>query len=757
MPDNFVYAPPPKTVDGLLAVPMDIQSISGSVVFNAASSSATADVTVNFLTGIQAGCPVFDLRQTISSAWLDGSPISSSNLTAHNFGGGTGAELRIVNSVLPPGTSHTLRLVYTLALPSSPAGGSYPPNLSWSAGPRLLFNFGFTDLKPGRYLESWLPANLIYDQFALTLDVSIINTAIAHSVITNGTLTTLSANHWQIAYPARFTALSPMLEIRATDALQKQTGSVVLPVSGLTVTIEAWKPAGSATDLTAQINTLKTLLTANENNVGSYIHGNRFVVFFAGGGMEYEGGTTAGTGTLKHEAFHSWWARGIKPSSQPDGWWDEAWTTYFNDEGGSTSTAFDFTAPPIELSPQNKWRRETAGNAYSDGSRFWRGMSSLVGNAALKTFMRDLYAQKKGSLCSTADMEEHLLCRSGVPLVVDAFHKFVFGFNDPASVPDLWLKDDVLDTTGGNEWSGRFWDSPDVWVRNADDNGTSHQAPEFGQDNWIYARVRNKSAGVTVKHFAVAFNIKQFAGTQFTYPADFFPCIAAATGFDLAPGASTIVKARWPKAKVPVAGTHGCLLAAVITRREHPVAGKHVWENNNLAQKNLAIVDVKPNGIFHLPFVIANHLFEQTRSFSLQVIKAPQSEKLPISFLHINPQLFTGFERIILPVIHTDTTDSTKAAEAALLDCGGLRPDARNGAADAAGTTDRPLSEMVLKAVLVPEVKVPIRFGDQLALQLKVQLPPESKSGEQHRIDVVQRDEETQKITGGIAVVLNVK
>lgn len=35
--------------------------------------------------------------------------------------------------------------------------------LLWSNGPRLAFNFGFTDLGAGRYLEAWVPANLIFD------------------------------------------------------------------------------------------------------------------------------------------------------------------------------------------------------------------------------------------------------------------------------------------------------------------------------------------------------------------------------------------------------------------------------------------------------------------------------------------------------------------------------------------------------------------------------------------------------------------
>jgi hypothetical protein len=40
--------------------------------------------------------------------------------------------------------------------------------------------------------------------------------------------------------------------------------------------------------------------------------------------MEYDGGTTTASGNLKHETYHTWWGRGLKPASQNDAWWDEA-------------------------------------------------------------------------------------------------------------------------------------------------------------------------------------------------------------------------------------------------------------------------------------------------------------------------------------------------------------------------------------------------------------------------------------------------
>ena len=289
-PTNFHLAPPSKVVDGLLAVPIDIQSIDAKLVFDGAAQSGSADATIAFTVGPTAGNPIFDLRQTITNAWLDGVPFPAAQVALHDFGGGALSELRVVQSVLNAGSVHTLRLQYTLGIPASQLGGAYPPALEWSPGPKLRFSFGLSDLNAGRYLEAWLPANLIFDQFSIHLDVEVINTVAGHSVITNGQVTGLGTNHWAIDFPARFTALSPLLELRASDSLQSQSAAVALPVSGATVAVEAWKLSGAAFDLAAQINLLKSFLVANENNYGPYVHGNRFVAFFNVGGMEYEGG-----------------------------------------------------------------------------------------------------------------------------------------------------------------------------------------------------------------------------------------------------------------------------------------------------------------------------------------------------------------------------------------------------------------------------------------------------------------------------------
>jgi hypothetical protein len=745
---NFELAPPARTVDGLLAVPIDIQAIRAGLVFDGATASASGDATLDFVVGPTGGCPIFDLRQTVTGAWLDGAPLAPGQVAHHDLGGGSGAELRVVAAALAAGSSHTLRLTYTLGPPQAPPAGRYRPALTWSAGPRLRLSFGFTDLGPGRYLESWLPANLIFDQFALELELRILNTAIAHVPITNGAVSPLGPNHWSLAFPARFTALSHLLELRAADTVASLTGGVTLPVSGTALAIEAWKPAGSALDLVAQVASLGSWLAANEASSGPYLHGSRFVAFLDGGGMEYEGGTTSAPGALRHEAFHSWWGRGVKPAAQTDGWWDEAWTVY-NDLGGTGSRPFDFTEPPVELSSRNPWVRATPADAYTGGERLFAGAAALVGAAGLHAHMRAFYAERSERPQTTAGLEAFLVARSGAAELVDAFHRFVYGFDDPAPAPDLWLRDDPADS-GGNVRAGSFWDSPDLWVRNADDGGTAHQPVRQGHDNWFHARVRNRSAAAVARHFLVTFNVKPFTGLEFAYPADFLPCVAAAAGFDLGPGESAVVKARWPAALVPPAGTHACWLAAVLTRGDRPGTGLNVWKHNNLAQKNLTVADVAPGSWLVLPFVAGRRGLRRARRVSLELVRPRERPRLEAALLHPAPEL--------LEAGHPAAADRSGAAgfrisarpAAPPLDCGGAR-GGRLG--EAAGD----LPALAFRAGRTAAIPLRLPGVGQLVPALALRAPEDASPGEVVRVDLLQRDERTRRVTGGLAVELRVR
>jgi hypothetical protein len=750
---NFDLAPPPKTVDGLKAVPIDVQQVAASLTFDGATSSGSGDATVDFVTGPISGNAIFDLRQTVSAAWLDGAPLLPTKVAHHDFGGGPQAELRIAEQVLAAGSAHTLRLEYSLGTPQASSAGSYQPAMTWSSGPRLAFNFGFTDLGAGRYLEAWIPANLIFDQFVLDLELQVLNTSIAHTVITNGTVTSLGTNHWSVHFPARFTALSPLLEVRATDTLASMTGVATLPTSG-NVTIEAWKLASSAVDLNAQITNLKSWLASDESGSGPYLHGNRFVAFVNAGGMEYEGGTTSTPGSLKHETFHSWFGRGVKPASQADAWWDEAWDVY-NDLGATGMLPFDFTDPAVELSSRNPWVRVTPVGAYSSGERFFEGVASLVGVANLKSHLRAFYNEHRPRPATTADLETLLVRRSGEQKLVDAFHRFVYGFPDPSPPPDLWLRDDPADP-GSDFWAGRFWDSPDLWIRNADDGGTTHQPVEHGQDNWFYARVRNRSMSSSAKHFVLAFNVKPFLGTQFVYPGDFLPCISAVAGFDLGPGESRIVKARWPAALVPPAGTHACWLAVVLTRGDNPTVGVHVWEDNNLAQKNLAVVDAVPDSWMLLPFVV-NRFVTRVHRPMLELVRPPGAEKIAVSLLHRSGAPFVGVAAPLRrPAVGLrPLLAPADARHDGWLDCGGgLEADADAPTSWTARQFED-AAEVPFEPGLRARIPLTVTPAGQLVFGMRIHVPRDAKPGTAYAFDLLQRD--NGRVAGGFAVHVRVR
>src|SRR5262245_66539059 len=132
---NFDLAPASKTVDGLLAVPIDIQRITATLTFNGANQTGTGDASVEFIMGPDDGNPVFDLRQTITAVWLDSNPVAVAKVAHHDFGGGAGAEMRILEQVLAAGSAHALRVTYSLGTPQASGAGSYQPAMTWSSGP----------------------------------------------------------------------------------------------------------------------------------------------------------------------------------------------------------------------------------------------------------------------------------------------------------------------------------------------------------------------------------------------------------------------------------------------------------------------------------------------------------------------------------------------------------------------------------------------------------------------------------------------
>jgi hypothetical protein len=298
-------------------------------------------------------------------------------------------------------------------------------------------------------------------------------------------------------------------------------------------------------------------------------------------------------------------------------------------------------------------------------------------------------------------------------------------------------------------------------VRNQDDGGTSHQPPRAGQDNWLHARVRNKASAGHASHFVVSFRCRGLAGSQFTYPEDFFPCTAVKAEFDLAPGETRVVKARWPRAQVPPPGVETSVLASLISRSDHPVAGRHVWEHNNLAQKNLTTVQLLAGSSLVLPVVLDNTLSRGEPDFDLELLM-PDRAPFELSLIHRSREFFAAEG---LPLVELAPAVSPSAAPPASLECGGCAGRMRTelGASAPPGATpaaSRRFAEgWKLSFPKGAPAHVPIRIlpFSQTCVGLELVAPAGAHPSNPIKIHLVQRNRNSRKIIGGVSVSASIK
>ncbi len=215
---------------------------------------------------------------------------------------------------------------------------------------------------------------------------------------------------------------------------------------------------------------------------------------------------------------------------------------------------------------------------------------------------------------------------------------------------DLFLRDNAGDT-GSVPQPAPFYDSPDIWVRNLDDGGTVHQNTIRGRDNFIHARVRNRGSQASHPCW-VRFYISTFATTQFRYPFDFkldttsapaggtpgnrrpigaFPTPATYLVGEqriasVPAGGSIVARVPWRRNLIPPAvGWHPCLLVEVSPHDGPAPTGSHVWENNNLGQKNISIVDAARGALLDFPFRFGHALLEEKLTvLEVRRVRAPR-------------------------------------------------------------------------------------------------------------------------------------
>jgi hypothetical protein len=231
--------------------------------------------------------------------------------------------------------------------------------------------------------------------------------------------------------------MDPMLLLLPVDELDTQAGVHVaangqaIPYAIHVSTQVASSAAVIATNVTGYLDEFVLAL-------GDYAHPELTVyVYPTTRSMEYAGATTSAEGALRHEIFHSWWARGVSPATYADGWIDEAWAM-FNGGRASVITPLSWRAGPWQLRDPHPFARQTKVTAYHEGRLLFAGLADLMGLEPLQAAMAELYASGPLASLSTAQLERHLYCASGeLPELRQAFHRFVYGLEgDAAPAPE---------------------------------------------------------------------------------------------------------------------------------------------------------------------------------------------------------------------------------------------------------------------------------------------------------------------------------
>lgn len=404
--------PPPAHLGTRSAVPVDIERLSASVRLDASSQVAEVTATIELSLEGYDGFPAFDLRQPVDSARFDGKALPPEALAHWDMGAGPEARMRVVDVACAAGSRHQLQVSYQLGTPE--ANGAQP--LGWlSSGAGVSWDLWMSDLEPGRYLESWFPANLCHDMLAIELDVQIVGTDRSHVLLANGARTArVPGRHWTVHYPPTYRSLSPLLVLAPADQVELREAGTKAAGRPLRVTVAGLE--GAEADLDAVVADTAAWLSYFDTRYGPWSHGDEFlaVVWGASRGMEYDGATTTSEPALEHEVFHSWFGRGVKPARASDGWVDEAMATWATASRRAATGRYGveelgLDQSPVVLCPPHPWSRHTPREAYGAGSRLLAGVAHMAGGAAsLRAALAEWHRAHSGRGASSQALAHHL-------------------------------------------------------------------------------------------------------------------------------------------------------------------------------------------------------------------------------------------------------------------------------------------------------------------------------------------------------------
>ncbi|MBT3586000.1 MAG: hypothetical protein HN509_13925 [Halobacteriovoraceae bacterium] len=385
------------------AVFVDFTKATYSVSYNVKTRSASARTEVQFNV-VDAGFPIFDLVPEISKIWLDGELVSSASLTLPD----SASKVRYIKKAVATG-KHTMVIENSLS-----------KNVSFSSGKSVKSAYWMSDLSDRRYLEQYLPTNLEFDQYKMELKISVVGSDLEHRIYSNGSVTELSRNNFEVVTPDYFTASSFFFHLTPVGAF-KELKTVFTSIDGRKLPIEIYSSSSNLSSFKKKtLSTLREL----EADYGPFPH-QKIVIYGAGsGGMEYCGATMTSLWALSHELTHSYFARGIMPARGNAGWVDEAIASW-RDDGYPQANRSRLNR--TRMAGHSIYRRTTDRAAYSSGAKFMAYLDGKFENqGGLKKFLKEFKDTRLFDPFLTGEFEKALEQYFNTSLKED-FATYIYG------------------------------------------------------------------------------------------------------------------------------------------------------------------------------------------------------------------------------------------------------------------------------------------------------------------------------------------
>lgn len=213
-------------------------------------------------------------------------------------------------------------------------------------------------------------------------------------------------------------------------------------------------------------------------------------------------------------------------------------------------------------------------------------------------------------------------------------------------VPSLWSADSPQDSgVEPDTASAALWQSDDIWVRNANDGiaNQEHQNPIFGQTNYVYIRVRNRSCGSPGSATLRLYWAKASSALAWPAPWDGSVTTPALMGSQIGNQSTGSINGRdsriltftWnppnPADYSMFGGdqNHFCLLSRIETSSTAPYGmtfpegsnlAQNVGNNNKIAWKNVEVV----SGGGRVGHFTVGNFGDGRRRFALSVVLPPR-------------------------------------------------------------------------------------------------------------------------------------